>query len=348
MSYRQTTAFLALFKASLKSLLKIPTQILFNLVAPLLAIGALHYFSLPDTYEPALKIGLSDSTQPELRQLHRYLSQRSAGDLCWITDTSATADLQAWIKKGAGDSLYLFLNARNTAAENTLLELWVQSYWQGPVPLRLRQYSHTPPPVPAMLLRIFVFIVFASSVFGAAFSFFHLKRDQVFKFLFTTPIRKINILLAEIAARFVLIYGSTCTVVLVGVATFNKAYLTHYMPLLALLLFMAAGIMAFLPYGLLIAHLSKHISTVPLLGNIFCLPQIFLSGLVLDRAVLPSQGRFLGDLLPLTHLLQGVSLSFSENFRYGDLVYPFLYLCLWAVSGFYLNQRCFKWAYGRE
>jgi len=109
---------------------------------------------------------------------------------------------------------------------------------------------------------------------------------------------------------------------------------------LALVVFAAAGVACFALLGAALAHAIPNFDAAPAYVNAAFLPLIAISGVFYDADAAPQFLRDVAEVLPLTHLIDGLSGALVTGAtHWGDLVV----VGLWAAAGAVLAVRGFSW-----
>jgi len=187
------------------------------------------------------------------------------------------------------------------------------------------------------------FSLIGAAVFGVAFLFFNLRETLVLKRLYSSPIRRINIIFAETLSRVIFQIVTVIILVLFGTFfydfTLANGVLTFFeiifVSLLALIVFMGAGFV--------ISSIAKNQNIIPIYSNIFMFPQYFLSGTFFFFFSLPKSIQWLVEILPLTAFndaLRKISFEGAGLLASGKQIGI---LALWGVIVYFIASKVFKW-----
>jgi ABC-2 type transport system permease protein len=109
---------------------------------------------------------------------------------------------------------------------------------------------------------------------------------------------------------------------------------------LALVVFVAAGVVCFASLGVALSHVIPNFDSAPAYVNAVFLPVVFISGVFYDADQAPAVLRDVAQVLPLTHLIDGLSGAMVS----GDVRWAALgVIALWAAAGVTLAIRGFSW-----
>jgi ABC-2 type transport system permease protein len=117
---------------------------------------------------------------------------------------------------------------------------------------------------------------------------------------------------------------------------------------LALAVFVAAGAVCFAALGVALAHAIPNSESAPAYVNAVFLPVIVLSGVFYDADTAPGVLRDAAQVLPLTHLIDGLSGAIVHAEGLGDHGDALLVLAAWAIAGVLLAVRGFSWEARRD
>jgi ABC-2 type transport system permease protein len=112
---------------------------------------------------------------------------------------------------------------------------------------------------------------------------------------------------------------------------------------LALLVFLAAGVVCFAALGVALSHAIPNAESAPAFVNAVFLPMIILAGVFYDDENAPGVLRGVAEVLPLKHLVDGLSGAMVSGEGLGDHAGALLGLALWAAAGLVLAVRGFSW-----
>jgi ABC-2 type transport system permease protein len=116
----------------------------------------------------------------------------------------------------------------------------------------------------------------------------------------------------------------------------------------ALAVFAVAGVVCFALLGVALAHAIPNPESAPAYVNAVFLPQILLAGVFYDADNAPQVVRDIAQVLPLTHLVDGLSGAMVKHVGLSGHGVDLLVLGLWAVVGGVLAIRGFSWEARRE
>ena len=117
---------------------------------------------------------------------------------------------------------------------------------------------------------------------------------------------------------------------------------------LALLVFLAAGVICFAALGVALSHAIPNSESAPAYVNAIFLPMIMLAGVFYDEKSAPAFLRDIAEVMPLKHLIDGMSGAMVHGEGVGDHLVALVALALWAAVGIFLAVRGFSWEARRD
>jgi ABC-2 type transport system permease protein len=182
--------------------------------------------------------------------------------------------------------------------------------------------------------------VMSSTFVALAYNLTFLRERGILKRLRGTPLPS-SAYLAGIASNAV-----TNTVLQVGVVLVaGRLFFGIPWPgdWLALLVFIAAGVICFASLGVALAHAIPNSESAPAYVNAVFLPMIMLAGVFYDDEDAPVVLRDIAEVMPLKHLIDGLSGAIVHGEGVADHVGALVALALWAAVGIVLAIRGFSW-----
>jgi ABC-2 type transport system permease protein len=117
---------------------------------------------------------------------------------------------------------------------------------------------------------------------------------------------------------------------------------------LALIVFIAVGVVCFSALGIALAHAIPNFESAPAYVNAVFLPMIMIAGVFYDDESAPTVVRDIAEVLPLKHLIDGMSGAMVHGEGLGAHGVALLVHGLWAVAGTVLAVRGFSWEARRQ
>jgi len=185
-----------------------------------------------------------------------------------------------------------------------------------------------------------------STTFSAlAMNLTFLREQGVLKRMRGTPLPS-GAYLAGIAANAVTNALIQITIVVVaGRAVFGIGWPRDWG---ALVLFVAAGVVCLAALGVAWSHVIPNFDAAPAYTNIVFLPVIFISGVFYDVDNAPQFLRDIAEVLPLTHIINGLSAALVTGASLADHAGDLAVVVAWGVAGTVLAVRGFTWQSRRD
>lgn len=111
----------------------------------------------------------------------------------------------------------------------------------------------------------------------------------------------------------------------------------------ALVVFVAVGVWCFATLGVALSHAIPNFDSAPAYVNAAFLPMIFISGVFYDADDAPRLLRDVAEVLPLKHLIDGLSGAMVTGEGVTRNLVALLVLGLWGGLGTVLALRGFSW-----
>ena len=129
-------------------------------------------------------------------------------------------------------------------------------------------------------------------------------------------------------------------VILAGRFVFGVAWPSDW---IALAVFVALGVVCFAALGVALAHAIPNFESAPAYVNAVFLPMIMIAGVFYDDESAPRVLRDIAEVLPLKHLIDGMSGAMVHHEGLADHGVALLVLALWAAFGALFAVRGFSW-----
>jgi ABC-2 type transport system permease protein len=134
-------------------------------------------------------------------------------------------------------------------------------------------------------------------------------------------------------------------VIVAGRVVFGVAWPSDWV---ALLVFAAVGVVCFSALGIALAHAIPNFESAPAYVNAVFLPMILIAGVFYDAKSAPAVLKDIAEVLPLKHLIDGMSGAMVHHQGLADHGVALLVLGLWGVAGTVLAVRGFSWEARRQ
>jgi ABC-2 type transport system permease protein len=110
-----------------------------------------------------------------------------------------------------------------------------------------------------------------------------------------------------------------------------------------LLIFLVAGVACFSALGVAFAHAIPNSESAPAYINAVFLPVILISGVFYDVADVPSFIKDIAQILPLTHLIDGLTGALVKGTSLGHNAGHLAVVAVWTGFGAFFAIRGFTW-----
>jgi ABC-2 type transport system permease protein len=362
--YSNLRALTALTKASLQSITKSPSAVVFSVAFPLVFIIAFGFLGGGKGFSIKVTNALGSDTTNEM-----YQALHSIPVLKWV-NFSDDAAVQKGLKEGnivavidiktqAAGTLpkYKINIAASTAqaakveqlraiinqvVESRDPEIAKRTAEQATVSVQLTTMRELKT-IDFILPGQLGFSLLAGSVFGTAFVFFNMRQTLVLKRFFATPVRREIIVLSEGIAR--MFFQLLTALIIIGVGYYAFDYhLIHGFATIAQMLFLCMiGVMVFMGFGFSVSGLAKSESTIPPMANLITMPQFLLAGTFFSIDEFPKWLQPISRAMPLTYLNDALRKTAFEGANLWELRWDVLILLAWGIVIYFVAGRVFKW-----
>lgn len=367
-SYSQISAMLAITKASLRSIFRSPSAVIFSFVFPFIFILVFGFIGNGGG-APVYRIALApdadtsnayfDSVKANAQiRIQRYTSKeemredllkgRLAGVLrikktgvefpAYVyTIHSTTASNDQW------PQLRSFLSSLAVKLNDSRFENrpeYASEEFVYPRDIEtVREYKTIDFILPGQL----GFSLLSSGVFGVAFMFFNLRNTLVLKRFFATPIGKTYIILGEGLARVIFQMLTAIVIISAGHYFFDFTLINGVSTFLSMLLLSFIGLIVFMGMGFIVSGLAKNDSTIPPFANLLTLPQFLLGGTFFSVDVFPKWLQPISKALPLTHLNTAMRSVAFEGQSLWAVRSEIGILLIWGLVVYAIAIKVFRW-----
>ncbi len=187
------------------------------------------------------------------------------------------------------------------------------------------------------------FSLLFSTLFGIAFTFFNLREQLVLKRFYATPVNRLNILLGIGFSRIFFQLINVLVLITVGHFCINFTLAHGFLTFIEMVSLSILFLMMLMGVGLIFSSIVKSDTMIPLLINIFSLPQMLLSGTFFSLSVFPEWLQTCCKILPLTHFNLAMRKISFEGASIFDCWQNIGALGLWTVFIYFIVWKVFKW-----
>lgn len=210
---------------------------------------------------------------------------------------------------------------------------------EPPVITEVRPYR----PIDFVLPGQLGFSILFSTLFGIAFTFFGLREQLVLKRFFATPVRRIYILIGIGISRIAFQLLTVLVLLLFGHWVLGFTLQNGIYTVLAILSMTLLMLFLLMGVALVISSIAKTDSNIPLLINLFGLPQILLSGTFFSVDVFPSWMQAACEVLPLKQFNDAVRVISFEGHSFFDCGKELLIMTIWIAAVYWLAAKLLRW-----
>jgi len=177
-------------------------------------------------------------------------------------------------------------------------------------------------------------------IIGVAMIVVRYRELGVLKRLRVTPMKPAVFLLSLVSTRLLLLMTQAGVIVLMGVLLFDLHLYGNFLYIFVTALL---GSLVFLSLGFAVSGVAKTMNTAMSMAQLIQMPMMFLSGTFFPREAFPDWLQKVTDYLPLTYLADALRETMIENATLMDVKHLLIPLVVWAMGGFFLATKLFRW-----
>ncbi len=360
--YSQWRAMFAITRASLRSITRSPSAVVFTLAFPLIFIVVFGFmgggrFSV----DVAVKSGCN-TDNPIYMALQGIdvvrLDTSIHADLLNVDLEKGRIDATLFIKDNGIDAMPRYsVMVETTSASpergnifksvlNNIFYALNEALSDVPAmaelketQINVRQYKTIDFILPGQL----GFSLLSTGVFGTAFVFLSLRQTLVIKRFFATPIKRQFIVLGEALSRLIFALAGALIIILIGHYAFGFTLIYGVATVLNMLVLSALGLIVFMGFGFVVSGIAKNENAVPPIANIITLPQFLLSGTFFPITAFPEWLQPICKAMPLTYLNDAMRKVAFEGMKLTEVGHQILIVSLWGAVVYLLAFKFFKW-----
>ncbi|MEN9951232.1 MAG: hypothetical protein RLY85_1984 [Bacteroidota bacterium] len=360
--YSQLRAMLAIASASLRSIFRSPSAVIFSFLFPLIFILVFGFLSsttpvIRVTFDPDSETRNNLYTQLLEKKNLKVITQPMIISKQELEKGHITAIIKIRKVNPAAFPKYAVDITTSTAATDKigLLQSIIQ---QTIVELDLVDFPNRPTYafmekkiLPGREYRTIDFILpgqlgfslLSAGVFGVAFIFFSLRQTLVLKRFYATPIKRNYIVFGEGLGRIAFQMITAVVILSIGHFAFHFTLVNGFVTFVELLVLSLVGLIVFMGFGFIVSGLATSESTIPPFANLVTLPQFLLAGTFFPVENFPAWLQPLCRILPLTHLNQAMRNVAFEGAHLNDCIPQLQYLLIWGIVVYGVAIKVFKW-----
>ncbi len=361
--YSNMRAMRSLIKASLQSILKSPSAIVFTIAFPLIFILVFGFLGNGSGFHIRVAAAPGSDTSGGL-----YSILHKVDVLKWVDGD--TASINKMLKQGdivatidivtrpldAKPRYKIVLNAASTEPQKAeqlkrILAGVVESF-DPEIAKRqedLLSVEMHESKVKELKTIDFVlpgqlgFSLLASGVFGTAFVFYNLRQTLVLKRFFATPVRKDVIVISEGIARMLFQIIGSIIILAIGHFAFGYTLCHGWVTFVQMLALCCLALLVFMGFGFIISGVAKSEGAIPPFSNLITLPQFLLAGTFFSIDNFPKWLQPFCRALPLTYLNDALRRIAFEGVGFWEVRVDIILLLCWGVVVYAIAGKTFKW-----
>ncbi len=382
MKYNQFRAMWAITKASLRSITRSPSAMIFSFIFPfifILVFGFIGNNGIQKTYKVVIDSHSDTSNQLYSAIIHskeiKVVSYSNPSEMKADLAKGKIAGVLCINKQASSQGTPYNIQLKSTSSSNDqwpqlkrilddlINEISNRSYTGRPSYAvfnfnpqqdieQVREYKTIDFILPGQL----GFSLLSAGVFGVAFMFFNLRNTLVLKRFFATPINRTFIILGEGISRVLFQLTTAVVIISVGYFFFGFTLIHGLQTFFDMMLLSFIALLVFMGFGFIVSGIAKSDSTIPPFANLITLPQFLLGGTFFSIDSFPKWLQPVSNAMPLTHVNEAMrKISFEgqsiwevttgkiELFHHVYNIPVLFILLLWAIAVYFVAVKVFKW-----
>ena len=182
--------------------------------------------------------------------------------------------------------------------------------------------------------------VMSATFVALAYNLTFLREHGILKRLRGTPMPASAYLTGIAASAITNVALQLAIVIVAGHVAFGVGWPRDWVALLA---FTALGVACFAALGVALSHVIPNSESAPAYVNAVFLPMMMIAGVFYDEQEAPAFLRDIAEVLPLKHLVDGLSGAMVHGEGLGAHATAVVALALWTAAGAVLAVRGFSW-----
>jgi ABC-2 type transport system permease protein len=187
------------------------------------------------------------------------------------------------------------------------------------------------------------FSLIGTAIFGTSFLFFSLRETLVLKRLYASPIKRGNIVIAEMLSRLIFQMVNAVVLIAFGYLFYHFTLANGWITFLEMIFVSCLGLVIFMGFGFVISSVAKNQNVIPIYANLVMFPQYFLSGTFFSKNAMPQSIQWLVNALPLTAVndaLRKISFEGAGLLQCGK---ELGILTIWGIVIYAIAIKVFRW-----
>lgn len=354
--FRQLIGF---FIASLKALWRTPSGWVFGFLFPVVFVVIFGYIT--NDNKPVIKVGLVYDDSSIYEPIKKSFE---AASIFEITEKENFSELNNKLTNGNLDAIVQIksaslINLTTNANKPENVSAIKQSLSNINTELTLSQYqvenkafsidvselnSRKTRYIDFVLPGILGYSIMTSAIFGVAYSFLTLHKDNVLKRFFAGPTKTSAFILGESISRAVFAILQNILLLVVAATIFNFNPRNGFGGFVEIMVVVVVGLITFLGFGYFVAGFAHTDEVISPVANLLVLPQFILAGTFFTVSSLPSWLQVATKFMPLYHFNEAIrAISIDGAHLYDNQVLaPIGILFLWAVVVYGAAAKIFR------
>ncbi|HZF64368.1 MAG TPA: ABC transporter permease, partial [Chitinophagaceae bacterium] len=170
-----------------------------------------------------------------------------------------------------------------------------------------------------------------------------LRENLVLKRLYSTPIKRVFIILGEGLSKVIFQLMTVVVLILFGYFVYNFTLAHGLLTFIDMLTLSCLALLVFLGFGFFVSGVARNQNVIPIYSNLFMFPQYFLSGTFFPKSALPESIHGFINILPLTAFNDALRNVAFEGAYLADCWPQILILVGWGIVVYFFTVKAFRW-----
>ncbi|HQS23904.1 MAG: ABC transporter permease [Sphingobacteriia bacterium 24-36-13] len=365
-AYSQFQAMMAITKASLRSIFRSPSAVIFSIAFPMIFILVFGFIGSGGKLSVNIAFANgSDTANPIYQSLKNIsgikVSEKKGDRLKEDLEKGRITAILNIVAQPTNSAAPYSIQLTSSEAANPQNIQVLQSILNAVISgINQQQFPSTPTiatinkevkKVPGRVYRTIDFILpgqlgfslLSAGVFGVAFLFFNLRQQLVLKRFYATPIKRSYIVLGEALSRVIFQMITAVIIILVGHYAFHFTLVNGLVTFAEIMVLSFVALILFMGFGFIVSSVAKSESTIPPFANLITLPQFLLAGTFFSIDNFPTWLQPISRILPLTHFNNAMRNIAFEGASLLDCTLELGVLGIWIVVVYIVAFKTFKW-----